>query len=148
MKTIFLAAAAVQGLLMIFDEFYFHWKRVLPRWERIGHPLDSLSLLLPMGIAAFASRTAPNEIAFISLGILSCVFITKDEWIHHAHSPPSENWVHSLLFVLHPVILFTAYTIWERDHFALQAFSVAIFIFMLYQTIFWNFYADRIFKKR
>ena len=36
----------LQMLRMIGDEFYFHRRRTLPRWEWLGHPLDTLSVLL------------------------------------------------------------------------------------------------------
>jgi hypothetical protein len=35
-----------QGLAIAVDEFYFHRKRGLPRWERVGHPVDTFSVLL------------------------------------------------------------------------------------------------------
>ncbi len=42
----------VQTFLITFDEWYFHLKRGLPKWERIGHPLDTLTaifcLLVPL----------------------------------------------------------------------------------------------------
>lgn len=148
MTALFLAAATVQAILMVFDEFFFHWKRILPRWERIGHPVDSISLLLPIGIAAFGAKTSASEIAFTVLAVLSCICITKDEWVHQAHSSAGENWVHSALFILHPVILIASYMIWEQGSFLLQMFFASIFVFMLYQTFFWNFYADRILQKR
>ncbi len=37
---------ALQGLAILVDEFYFHRRRGLPIWERWGHPLDTLSLLI------------------------------------------------------------------------------------------------------
>ena len=35
----------LQALLIFFDEGVFHLKRGLPKWERIGHPVDTLSVL-------------------------------------------------------------------------------------------------------
>jgi hypothetical protein len=40
-----LIPVALQMLCMTLDEFYFHWQRELPRWERLGHPLDTLTVL-------------------------------------------------------------------------------------------------------
>jgi len=36
----------VQAFLIILDEYVFHIKRALPKWERIGHPLDTLSVVV------------------------------------------------------------------------------------------------------
>ena len=50
---------AVQGLAILVDEFWFHHRRGLPRWERLGHPIDTLPLitLRPRhGIAMTLSR--------------------------------------------------------------------------------------------
>jgi hypothetical protein len=148
MSLLFLASVFLQGAAITFDEFHFHWKRNLPQWERIGHPVDSVSLLIPIGFLAFAQRTPAFENAYILFSILSCLCITKDEWIHHEHSEPSENWLHSVLFILHPVVLISGYFVWGTLELPVQLFFYSVLCFTLYQIIFWNFYADRLLKGR
>ena len=46
MKFLLLAPMIIQGLFMFVDEFYYHHKRGLPRWERMGHPADTISVLI------------------------------------------------------------------------------------------------------
>ncbi len=149
MKMFFILTSVLQILLMIADEFIFHWRRNLPKWERLGHPVDTLSFLFPFLILGFAPQTQSWKIAYIALSVLSCLIITKDEWVHSEVSPASEQWLHANLFVLHPVVLISAFFLWQDQSLQLlfQAMSMGIFIFMLYQFLFWNFYADRIFKK-
>jgi hypothetical protein len=35
---------ALQMCCMAVDEVHFHRQRGLPRWERLGHPLDTLTV--------------------------------------------------------------------------------------------------------
>jgi hypothetical protein len=41
MKYLFLLPLVELGLAILLDQFYFHFARGLPRWERLGHPLDT-----------------------------------------------------------------------------------------------------------
>lgn len=148
MIALFLIATTLQGVAILVDEFYFHWKRGLPRWERLGHPVDTLSLAVPIGIAAFTAKVPATEIAFISFSVLSCLLITKDEWIHREHSSASENWLHAVLFVLHPITLTSAYFCWTMELSFLKVFFFVVSVFMVYQLLFWTVYADRILKSR
>jgi len=100
---------AFQGFLMLFDEFYFHEKRGLGLWERIGHPLDTLSVLIPLLYLIQASPENFSLPVYITLATLSCFFVTKDEWVHTRESSAGENALHALLFILHPVLFFCAY---------------------------------------
>ena len=45
---------AVQTIAMLVDEGYFHRKRGLGRWERVGHPLDTLTVLVCLAWVLFA----------------------------------------------------------------------------------------------
>src|SRR5262249_37133344 len=87
--------AAAQGC----DEFYFHRRRDLPRWERIGHPLDTLTIVLCLAwLLAGGSLTG-----YIALAIGSTLFVTKDEGVHTKHCGAGEHWLHAMLFALHPI---------------------------------------------
>ena len=46
----------LQGLAIFFDEFYFHHRRGLGKWEKVGHPLDTLTVLMAYLFLLFNSR--------------------------------------------------------------------------------------------
>ena len=147
----------IQAIAIGIDEAYFHLKRGLPLWERIGHPIDTLTVLFCLGFVIFVPYSLPMLKLYIFLSILSCVTVTKDEWVHKHHCPGTENWLHALLFINHPVLLCFMGLIWMRIQGAgpswiqslinrpelLSQFLVvqflAVLIFMLYQIIYWNF---------
>src|ERR1051325_4243964 len=101
---------------MLFDEFYFHWRRSLPRWERLGHPLDTLTVLLCWGVILFLPPTRGAVSLYAALAVFSCLFVTKDEWVHKEYCPAGEHWLHALLFVLHPLLMISAALIWPALH--------------------------------
>lgn len=147
----------LQVAVIFFDEFYFHWKRGLPRWERIGHPLDTLSVALCYGyVLAFPFNELHLKI-YIGLALFSCIFVTKDEFIHKECSPASEQWLHALLFINHPITLALLGMLWpiyKADQLPSLLLSLAsyqnkvgVFLWMqalftgcfaLYQAIYWN----------
>lgn len=129
-----------QAALMLADEFYFHRRRGLPRWERVGHPLDTLSVL---ACYATAMAFSPNDgalAAYVAAAAFSCLFITKDEFVHARLCGPGEHWLHAALFVLHPIVLGLAALLWIRGEFraALVAQAGVTLLFGAYQTLYWN----------
>lgn len=132
---------ALQATLILIDEFYYHWRRGLPTWEIWGHPLDTFFSLLPF---LYAARVTPDESTHLWIyGLLagfSCLFITKDEFIHREICPPGEAWIHAMLFILHPLTFAAAAWIWiSRDFRAvLPAQAAIMFLFMLYQLVTWG----------
>lgn len=148
----FLIPFALQGLAMMVDEFYFHHKRGLPRWERWGHPLDTLTVLGCFLFLYFVPFSATAAIQYSVLAVFSCVFVTKDEAVHLKHCSAAENWLHSLLFILHPLVFIAAGLIWASSsigelalltpHLALlKVQSWIIGLFLIYQIGYWNLYA-------
>lgn len=130
---------ALQGALMAVDEFHFHRRRGLPRWERIGHPLDTVTVLVPILLALALPPESPWTAAFLAAAVFSCLFVTKDEWVHARCSTPPEQWLHAVLFVIHPVLLYMIYLLWragETGWIALQAGAAAAFL--AWQTFYWN----------
>jgi hypothetical protein len=148
----------VQLIAMSVDEGYFHWKRGLPRWERIGHPIDTLSVLVCFLFVLFVPFSSGALKIFIGLGAVSSLLVTKDEFVHKHHCPASENWLHALLFINHPIILTATGLIWcaissqatpqwiagwldqpqeLRVFLVFQAIGSGIF--MIYQIVYWNF---------
>ncbi len=148
----------IQGIVITFDEWYFHRKRGLPKWERIGHPLDTASVLICLLFPLLFPYTPGSLKVFIGLAIGSCLFVTKDEFVHKEHCPAMEQWVHALLFLNHPVLLTATALVWTlfdahstpiwltpllgyiaffKTFLILQAAMAASFMF--YQIIYWNF---------
>lgn len=137
----------VQALCIGIDESYFHIKRGLPKWERIGHPLDTLSVIACLLFVLWIPYSPFALKWYITLGIVSCLMITKDEWVHKHHCPAAEHWLHALLFVNHSLVLIATGLIWwgkwithpESMHYFLGLQVALIAIFFLYQVIYWNF---------
>jgi len=148
----------VQMAVITFDEFFFHVRRGLPKWERIGHPLDTLTVLGCFAFVAWVPYSALMLKVYIGLALFSCVFVTKDEFVHKECCPASEQWLHALLFINHPIVLTAAGLMWpilsgqtppswlsglaphaERLHFAMKMQVGCIALFLTYQTLYWNF---------
>ncbi len=137
---------AVQGLLMTVDEFYCHRRRVLRRWERLGHPLDTLTFIACFIPLLFFENTIAQPV-FIGLALFSCIFITKDEWQHRDLCTGFENWLHALLFMLHPVVLLWAFYVWRNKPQEFQELGAWVLVFsfgfFLYQLFYWNVLRSR-----
>jgi hypothetical protein len=147
----------LQALAIFFDEAVFHVKRGLPKWEQLGHPLDTLTVLLCMAFVIWVPFSKAALVVYISLAIFSSLFVTKDEFVHKEHCPASEQWLHAVLFTLHPIALASAGFIWPvfqgypiegwisswlNNPAALRFFLYGQFgamsLFFFYQIIFWN----------
>lgn len=147
----------LQTLGMIFDEGYFHVRRGLPKWERIGHPIDTCSVLICMGFILFVPFSKSTLIGYIALASFSSILVTKDEFVHKEHCPATESWLHAILFTLHPITLACAGFMWPvvqgvevtpwiqnwlDDPKSLYLFLQIQFWMMagftVYQIIFWN----------
>lgn len=139
----------LQGLLMMVDEFYYHRKRGLLRWERIGHPIDTLSVLVCFLFIFIFEPTMSNIFWYVGLSLFSCLLVTKDEFEHKKYCEAGEQWLHAVLFILHPIIFLAAGLIWYQvslnpglHESLLQILKVQIAIillFLTYQITYWNF---------
>ncbi len=143
----------LQMLCMAGDELYFHRQRKLTRWERIGHPLDTLTVLLCFGWLLIVLPTTLTIFIYAGLCIFSCLFITKDEFVHQKYCRAGEHWLHALLFILHPLLFICAGLLWyainqqANSFLVLEGFERAfligntclIFLFGMYQLLYWNF---------
>jgi hypothetical protein len=145
----------LQMLCMAADEFGFHRSRGLPRWERIGHPLDTLTVLVCLTWVLCVPPDPWSVAVFAGLAVFSSLFVTKDEPIHHIHCPAAEQWLHSLLFTLHPIVLVSAALLWPAAHglspiperwvefhgferdFLAGTFGLTL-LFGIYQFVYWN----------
>ncbi len=133
----------LQGSAMFFDEFYFHRKRGLPKWERIGHPIDSLSVMICYLFIYLQPFSDRNLSVYIGLCAFSSLLVTKDEFVHTERCEARENWLHAILFVLHPITFFAAGVIWMHSLGSgfLLAQVILIFVFMVYQIVHWSLLA-------
>ena len=142
---------------MLVDEFYFHRQRGLPRWERLGHPLDTLTVLAGCLFLLLVAPSASAAAVYVGLGVFSCLFVTKDEWVHKRYCRAGEQWLHAVLFILHPLIFLSAGLMWkalhaenpgaasldwlryegfERTFFTIN--TLLVVLFGLYQLVYWN----------
>ena len=130
----------LQALAMAVDEGWYHHRRELPRWERIGHPLDTLTIAICL---AWLLATRPGHPAalpvYAALAIASCLFVTKDEAVHARLCSAGEHWLHAILFVLHPIVLAAFAVLWGTDHRGLLVGQLALTTaFGAYQVVRWN----------
>lgn len=160
MWPLLLVPIALQALAIGVDERVFHRRRTLPRWERIGHPLDAATVL---ACYAWVFCFAPSRAAvggYAVLALFSCVFVTKDEAVHARLCTPEEHWLHAVLFMLHPMVLASIALLWpalrgpgspaplwlgDRDaaRAALVASAAATSVFAAFQAFYWNVWRSR-----
>lgn len=148
------------AILALVDEVYFHHKRGLGLWERLGHPADTITVLICYSVVLFFPPTERNIVIYTLLAIFSCLFVTKDEFVHAKLCVLEEMWLHALLFLLHPILFILAGLYWvtisanntkslfllELQDSSLQVFRVFFFgeatltlLMMFYQFIYWNY---------
>lgn len=143
----------LQMCCMAVDEIYFHRQRGLTRWERVGHPLDTLTVVICFAWLLLVQPSPSAVSVYLGLSIFSCLFVTKDEPIHSRYCRPQEHWLHALLFILHPLVLLSAGLLWPALHhqsfsfirytgyevWFLQASLLLTLAFGLCQLVYWNF---------
>lgn len=130
---------AAQGGIMLVDEFYFHRRRGLGRFESYGHPIDTMVFASPLLIPAFFNPERAALIAFAALAVVSTLLITKDEFVHAGSCQPGEHWLHALLFVLHAPVLIGVALVWisEASSPFLKVLPLTVGAWGLYQFIYW-----------
>ena len=117
-----------------------HHQRGLTLWERLGHPLDTLTVFVTLSYIVINDYTEQGQMIYIMLSIFSCLFITKDEFIHTEVCSAFEHWLHAVLFILHPMIFLCAGILWKyrpQDEF-LNYWAVLTGLFMMYQIFRWS----------
>jgi len=141
MLALLLLPAFLQMLAMSADELVFHRKRGLPRWERLGHPLDTLTAALCYGWLVLTPASTPHALLiYVGLCAFSCLFITKDEFVHARLCEPLETWLHAVLFVLHPIVFLAFGVLW---HSGIRTWVIGVELtltlgLLAYQLIYWN----------
>ena len=127
--------AGAQAVLMFVDEGAFHRVRRLGAWESWGHVADSAFFAGALAPAALLAPTHRAAVLYALLALVSTVLVTKDEWIHTRECKAAENWVHALLFALHPCVLIAVGALWARGEGALlrAALPLAVAAYSCYQ---------------
>jgi hypothetical protein len=145
-----------QAIAIGVDERLFHRRREMPRWERVGHPLDAATVVACYAWV-FVFAPSPAAIAgYGALALFSCLFVTKDEAIHARLATPAEHWLHAVLFLLHPTVLAAVALLWPALRMpagsaapawigdvaaaraALRVAAVATASFGAFQALYWN----------
>jgi hypothetical protein len=121
MLALLAAPFILQVIAMAIDELVFHRARGLPRWERIGHPLDTLSVIGCFAWTLFAPFEETALAAYGAFAVASCLLVTKDEPVHAVHCTAKEQWLHAVLFLLHPIVLASAAILWAASRDAAPA---------------------------
>ena len=94
---------------------------------------------------------------YIIFALISCLLVTKDEFVHTEHCEGAEHWLHALLFLNHPLLLASLAIIWplltedDLPLFWMQLMpnktlfkqfilgqTLFVTVFLFYQIIFWN----------
>jgi hypothetical protein len=140
MLAVLLLPIVAQAAVMAVDEGYFHRRRGLPRWERVGHPIDTLSVAAAFAWLAIQAPTRDALWIYVALAGFSCLLVTKDEPVHARVCSPGEQWAHALLFVLHPIVFLSVGVAWWSGRAAwlppaMLAFTLG---FALYQLVYWR----------
>lgn len=156
MISFMLGLIIIHGALFMADEYLFHKKRGLSRAEINNSLIDGALFLVPLVIAIFFPFKELTKWIFLISAFLSCLSIAKNE-LFYKDLCVRERLIHSLLYVLHPAILYTFYISWVGNYFhSYSNFWMVqlIYIFfgtktLAYRIIYWNyiFHPEDISKK-
>jgi len=136
-----LVPALLQAMAMAVDEGWFHRRRGLPRWERLGHPIDTLSVAACYGWLVANGPEQPHALpVYVALAAVSSLLVTKDEPVHARLCRPGEHWLHAVLFVLHPVVFLAFGILWwsGRAAWAIEVQLALTIAFGAYQLVYWS----------
>ncbi len=76
---------------------------------------------------------------FAGLALVSCLLVTKDEFVHSKYCTAAEQWLHAVLFVMHPIVMASIALLWIRQALPILLIQAALtFAFGLYQVLCWN----------
>jgi hypothetical protein len=138
MKYLLLLPLIVQALAIFVDEFYFHFAPGQPRWERIGHPLETFTVLAPVLWLMVSTPSERNWIICTLAAVFSCCFVIKDELVHADRCAPGEPVNHAVLIITHPRNRLLGSHSFTFLGFALPAQAAALALYMIYPAVYWN----------
>jgi hypothetical protein len=133
----------LQAAALLFDDFYFHRRRGLPLWERLGHPIDTASVLACFVFLLRVPQSPSAIRIYAVLAIVSCLCVTKDEFVHAEKCSGGEHWLHAVSFILHPLVLIAGALLWHLPDNAgaqllLRAQTALLALVFAYQVLYWN----------
>ena len=136
----------IHGILLNIDEHIFHKKRGINKIELWNALFDMALFIAPIFIALFTKFSYWWEKVFIAFCMASCLSIAKNE-LFYKGLDVKERLVHSLLYVLHPVILYAYYISWQTNYFdhhyyvwlTQLAFMLLGIQSITYRIIYWNY---------
>jgi hypothetical protein len=140
---------SIQGMTILIDEFVYHRNRRLPRWERVGHPIDTFLQLVCLAIPLTFEWSQKSIVFYSAIALVSTLLITKDEHVHALHCSWQEHWLHAILFIVHPVVLIATAYLWSVSSdstwfYPLLKFQIGLMaIFGVYQITYWSFYGAK-----
>jgi hypothetical protein len=102
---------AVYGLILFIDEFAFHRRKGLA--ERRSQALDTFWMAACAGVVSFVEYGDMPRLVFGGLSLISMIWMTRNQFEHARHATPGEHYLHSLQFVLHPILLITLMAVWQ-----------------------------------
>lgn len=139
MKLWLILSFVLQATVMFVDEFVLHRRRGLPAWERLGHPIDTLSVLACYTFCLLFNPSPAHLAGYVVLSAFSSLLITKDEFVHARQLIGGlEHWLHALLFILHPVVLMSAGLLWWSGTLRpLWIQTLLTLTFLTYQVLYW-----------
>ena len=129
----------LQAALMIVDERVFHRARSLGEWESWGHVADSAVFAAALAPAALLAPAHGPAMLYAAGAVASTLLVTKDEWIHAGECGGAEQWLHSLLFVLHPCVFLSVAALWSRGEGGLlrAGLPAVVAAYSFYQWFYW-----------
>lgn len=129
-----------QSLGLLVDEFYFHHRRDLNSWERLGNPLDTLTALLCFAFLCGEAPSPSHASIYGALAIFSTLFVLKDESFQLRTCTLREHRLHTIMFLWHPVAYFAAYKLWVSELWRVFLHGQLYFLafFLVYQLSYWN----------
>lgn len=146
MLAFMLSSILIHGSLFMADEYLFHKKRGLDRAEINNSLIDGALFLIPLVISIFFPYKALTKYIFLVSAFLSCISIVKNE-LFYKDLCVRERLIHSFLYVLHPIILYSFYISWSENYFHQYSnfwMVQLIYIFfgtktLAYRIIYWNY---------
>jgi hypothetical protein len=149
MKYLLLLPLVEQGLDILVDEFYFQFARGLPRWEHLGRPLDTFTVLAPILWQGFSLQSQGNLMVYVvPPHSRACSSSRMNSYIPMFALRPSTSmpcssscihWFLPLLLLCHApagAIVWLEQVLGRASALPIQAAILALY--MIYQAVYWN----------
>jgi hypothetical protein len=134
-----------------YGEYALKRKRVLSQNEINSATVDGVLFLAIVALTIFTKFSTSWGYVYISLAILSCISIIKNELFYPVNISPKERIIHAFLYVLHPLILYCFYISWSLNFFVTNMtfwtmqllYLILGFKTITYHIIYWNYIHDK-----